>query len=173
MWLSRQQDNWSNYLHKFPCRYAARKSACHWATWGMHIAAVFSGNQKCVSSMRSSCSHKGFYCFFFFLPASPGTVLFSSLSVFALGTPLRLVADTAATDLVLSLHSNKHSCPNWQNPVSSFHSTCMGRALTATAQTLMLSAKHAPREHRKKWTRKPYPVDKNSGCSEKVQISSQ
>lgn len=66
MWLSRQQDNWSNYLHKFPCRYAAHKSACHWATWGMHIAAVFSGNQKCVSSMRSSCSHKGFYCCFFF-----------------------------------------------------------------------------------------------------------
>lgn len=137
-----------------------------------HCSRLFWKPKMCFQHEKFMLS-QGFLLFFFFLPASPGTVLFSSLSVFALGTPLRLVADTAATDLVLSLHSNKHSCPNWQNPVSSFHSTCMGRALTATAQTLMLSAKHAPREHRKKWTRKPYPVDKNSGCSEKVQISSQ
>lgn len=138
-----------------------------------HCSRLFWKPKMCFQHEKFMLS-QGFLLFFFFsLPASPGTVLFSRLSVFALGTPLRLVADTAATDLVLSLHSNKHSCPNWQNPVSSFHSTCMGRALTATAQTLMLSAKHAPREHRKKWTRKPYPVDKNSGCSEKVQISSQ
>lgn len=57
-----------------------------------------------------------FFFFSFLFRFTGHYVFFPSRSVFALGTPLRLVADTAAADLVLSLRLNKHSCPDWQNP---------------------------------------------------------
>lgn len=114
MWSPRQQDNWSNYHDKVSCWYPACQPACRWATWGMHTAAVFSGNPKCISSMGSAHSHKGFVGFFF--PLHRAQCLFPSKSFFALGTPRRLMADRAAADLVLSLHLNKHSCPDWQKP---------------------------------------------------------
>lgn len=52
----------------------------------------------------------------FFFPLHRAQCLFPSKSFFALGTPRRLMADRAAADLVLSLHLNKHSCPDWQKP---------------------------------------------------------
>lgn len=72
---------------------------------------------------------------------------FSKKVNFTLGTPLKVIADTAAADLVLSLHLNKHSCLDWHPPVSGFCGTCIGKALIAAAQMLMLSVKSAPREN--------------------------
>lgn len=69
------------------------------SVWAVHIPARLLGWGS------------GFGFFFFFFSISQDSMLFFSKPVFA---PLRLVADPAAADLVLSLHLNKHSCPDWQ-----------------------------------------------------------
>lgn len=118
--LPRERDNWSNCFGKFSSWYSACKAACHRANRAMWAVASFSGNQKCLFSMGSAYSCKrfgsgfwGFFDDFFFLFHLTGRNAFFPKPVFA---PLRLVADPAAADLVLSLHLNKHSCPDWQKP---------------------------------------------------------